>query len=70
MTHLSGQVDEPHQHVIDATIVHRAQHVMQTLLLDCLHDPMEPTMLQAAAAVQGMLLDDVAAAHRRLQATS
>jgi len=69
VTH-SGLVEEPQQHTIDTTIVRRARHVMQSLLLDCLHDPLEPSTLRTAAAVQGMLLDDVADAHHRLQVTS
>ena len=69
MTDVNGLVDGPKQHQIDSTIVYRARHVMETLILDCLHDPMEPAPLRAAADVQNMLRDDVAAARHRLEAT-
>lgn len=70
MTDVNGLVDEPPQQQIDSTIVHRARTVMETLILNCLNDPMEPAPLRAAADVQGMLLDDVAAAQHRLEATA
>lgn len=51
----------------DLTVLTRARVVMQTLLLRCVTNPLDPEPLATAYEVQRMLTDDLSAVRERLE---